>query len=347
MRIPQTLRVATIATIVTIAAAGGAVALPVVAIDPGHGGGDSGAVGVLPPGTLTGLTPRLSAQFLPVLLEKDVNLDVAQRVDAWLVARGFPTVLTRTQDLAGGDLPFTTVRDDLAARVDLANLRPAEIFVAIHQNSTTVDTATATGTETYVRRGAPTPTRLLATTIQQRLVACLGLADRGVREADFTVIKDTTMPAVLVEGAFLSSATDVLMLADPAFRQKMAEAIGAGVFQYAGLGDPGPVCDGAPVPQVPAAITLARAGRALTVRAKIDPTRGDLWIATVRDQAGVVISGVPLRARLPNGKGVVINTRPDGKALFAVPRRRGNFTVAVAVPDVKLAVTKSVPERVR
>lgn len=325
------------------ATAASASSLPVVAIDAGHGGADSGAVGILPPGAVTGLEPRFNSQLQPVLFEKDVNLDVANRLNAWLMARQFPTLMTRITDNAGGDVPYTTVGADLKARTDLANARPAEIFVSIHQNSAS---SPASGTETYVKVGAPEPTQLLAAGIQRALVACLALPDRGVRERSFYVVRNTTMPAVLVEGGFLSSTTDVALLASPDFRQKMAEAIGGAVYQYAGLGDPGPICSGAAQavpPPVPTAIALGRAGTALTRRAGINPTRGDLWIATVRDKAGRPMSSIPVRARLPNGKGVAVTTRPDGKVLLAVPRRKGRLTVAVAMPGIKVAAGADVP----
>jgi len=332
---------------IALAAAASASALPVVAIDPGHGGADSGAVGILPPGAVTGLEPRFNTQLQPVLLEKDVNLDVANRLNAWLMARGFPTLMTRSTDNAGGDVPYTDVGSDLRARTNLANARPAEIFVSIHQNS--ADTA-ASGTETYVKIGAPAPTQALAAAIQRSLVACLALTDRGVKERSFFVVRETTMPAVLVEGGFLSSPTDVALLAQPDFRQKMAEAIGGAVWSYAGLGDPGPVCSRAAAaapPPVPKAVTVARAGRALTMRAGINPLKGDLWIVTVRDATGKPMSSIPLRARLPNGKGVSVTSRPDGKALLAVPRRTGRLAVAVAMPGIAVSATAQVPARPR
>jgi N-acetylmuramoyl-L-alanine amidase len=325
----------------SLAATGAASALPLVAIDAGHGGGDSGAVGILPPGAITGLEPRFNQQLQPVLFEKDVNLDVANRLNAWLMARGFPTLMTRSTDNAGGDVPYTGVSADLKARTDLANGRQAEVFVSIHQNSASTP---ASGTETYVRVDAPEPTQVLASGIQRVLVACLGLPDRGVKQRSFYVLRNTLMPAVLVEGGFMSSTTDVALLAQPDFRQKMAEAIGAGVFQYAGLGDPGPICSGtaAPPPPKPREITLARAGTALTQRAGINPRRGDLWIATVRDEAGRTMASVPVRARLPNGKGVASSSRPDGKVLIAVPRRKGNLVVSVAMPGIKVAARATV-----
>jgi N-acetylmuramoyl-L-alanine amidase len=342
--IPKTLLAAAVLASGTVSVA---TAQPLVAIDPGHGGGDSGAVGQLPPGAVTGLPPRISAQLQPVIFEKDVNLDVAMRLDAWLTARAFPTLMTRTTDNAGGDLPYTTVGADLKARADLANGRAAGIFVSIHQNSAT--SPAATGTETYVNLGAGEADQRLAAGIQRTLVGCLGLRDRGVKERGFYVLRETRMPSVLVEGGFLSNVQDVALLAQPDVRQKMAEAIGGAVYQYATGADPGPICSGVGVapPPAPETITLARGGRALTQRAGIEPGRGDLWIATVRDGNSEPMSSVPLRARLPNGKGVAVTTRPDGKALIAVPRRKGTLVVSVAMPGVKVAARGAVPARRR
>jgi N-acetylmuramoyl-L-alanine amidase len=301
--------------VIALAATASASALPVVAIDPGHGGADSGAVGILPPGAVTGLTPRFNAQLQPVLYEKDVNLDVANRLNAWLTARQFPTLMTRTTDNAGGDVPYTSVGADLKARTDAANARPAEIFVSIHQNSAS---SAASGTETYVKLGAPEPTQLLAATVQRSLVACLGLTDRGVRERSFYVVRNTTMPAVLVEGGFLSSTVDVALLAQPDFRQKMAEAIGGAVYQHAGLGNPGPICSGAAQgapPPVPKAIALARAGRALTQRAginrwQIHHQQVAVVVRQARGQTGGNDDARIQRIQILQGQGLQLSVRP-------------------------------------
>ncbi|MGB1711102.1 MAG: N-acetylmuramoyl-L-alanine amidase [Miltoncostaeaceae bacterium] len=331
----------------TLVAATSAAALPVVAIDAGHGGSDSGAIGALAPEAVTGLEPRFNPFLQPVLLEKDVNLDVANRLNAWLAARGFPTLMTRSTDNAGGDVPYISEGADLKARTDASNAALAEIFVSIHQNSSR--RTGASGTETYVRSSAPEVTHLLAAGVQRTLVACLGLPDRGVKERSFYVLRNTAMPAILVEGAFLSNEVDAGMLASPDVRQRMAEAIGGAIFQYAGLGDPGPICSGVGVapPPVPKKIVLTRAGRKLTQRAGINPKRGDLWVATVRDASGAPMSSIPVRARLPNGKGVNTTSRPDGKALLAVPRRKGRVVVAVAMPGIKVAARAKVPARRR
>lgn len=200
-----------------------------VAIDPGHGGDDLGAVGVIPDGTDTGMTPRVDEEGRTVVYEKDITLDVAQRLEAYLRLRGETTVMTRTGDLAGGDRPFTGELDDLTARVDLANAAGADLFVSIHQNQFTADSV---GTETYHFYYASRSARALALAVHQGVVLRLGLPDRGVRSAGFYVLKHTRMPAILVEGAFLSNGHEAELMAQPVWRQRMAEGIGAGVMRY-------------------------------------------------------------------------------------------------------------------
>lgn len=221
-------------------------ALPLVAVDPGHGGKDTGAVGVLPAGTQTGLPPRSDATGRTMLYEKDVTLDVANRLNAWLRARGYPTVMTRTTDSAGGDVPFTTVGADLSARTRIANQAGAQLFVSIHENSLGT---TSSGTETYHFYYASAAARALAVSVHQAVVLRLGLPDRGIRQAGFYVLKNTVMPAILVEGAFVSNPDEALYLAQPTTRQALAEGIGSGVASFVAGGGvvPGPPVYGAPV----------------------------------------------------------------------------------------------------
>ena len=234
MRRWLTLPVLVLAALLAVPAAAMA-ALPFVAIDPGHGGGDTGAVGYLPTGTQTGLPPRADAQGRTLLYEKDVNLDIALRLDAWLRAQGGRTLLTRTQDLAGGDRPYTTTGADLKARTDAANAARVDLFVSIHNNALPSNAA-ASGTETFHYYYSSAAARALATSVQREVLAALGLPDRGVKTAGFYVLRHSEMPAILVEGAFLTNSSDALMLADPNVRQRIAEAIGRGVAGYTGLG---------------------------------------------------------------------------------------------------------------
>ncbi len=330
------------AIVMTAVSAASALGLPVVALDPGHGGADSGAVGVLPLGTVTGLPPRADVLGYPLLFEKDVNLDVAQRLNGFLQGHGFSTVMTRNTDNAAGDVPYTTAAVDLKARTDIASAQAANLFVSIHQNSVKKIGLWqfVSGTETYVHPTATAVSRAVALAVQQALVARLLLPDRTVKDANFFVLRNSLMPAILVEGAFISNPTiDAVQLANPDIRQAMAEGIGTGIINAAPL-----LGDGAA--PVPTAIKLARSGRSATARAGINPKRGDLWVATVTDGAGAPIAGIPLTARLPNGKGVRVSTRSDGKALLAVPRRRGLLAVAVALPGIKVYARSNVLARI-
>lgn len=269
---PRILMRLLLAALVTFAIVGplsgiGFAARPYVAIDPGHGDKDTGAVGILEPGTVTGLPERLDDKGRAVLYEKDVNLDIARRLDAHMRAWGARTILTRTQDLAGGDRPFTTTTADLKARTDLANEVGADIFVSIHNNA--MSSPAGTGTETFHYYYSSPASQRLAKEIQTQLVADLGLADRGVKDAGFYVLRHTVMPAVLVEGAFLTNEDDLALLADPAVRERIAAAVGKGVKRFSAKGIPTETVALAPTigpwskkpRSVPAGYRLVKTGR--------------------------------------------------------------------------------------
>ncbi|MEQ8833159.1 MAG: N-acetylmuramoyl-L-alanine amidase [Miltoncostaeaceae bacterium] len=231
-RLPSTVLVVLIALVAFLGAAGAAMGqgAPLIAIDPGHGGDDTGAVGILAPGTSAGLPERSDDRGRAVMYEKDVNLDLAYRLEALLRARGLRTVMTRTRDLAGGDRPYTTTRADLAARTNLANEVGADLFISIHNNA--IGSPAVGGTETFHYYYSSEAARLLAREIQDEMVSVLGRPDRGVKEAGFYVLRHTAMPAVLLEGAFLTNAEDLALLADPALRQALAEGVSRGVRRF-------------------------------------------------------------------------------------------------------------------
>lgn len=176
----------------------------VILIDPGHGGRDPGAVG--PTG----------------LLEKEVVLDVSLRVADRLRQAGATVILTREND--------STV--SLTERVNLATAANAGIFVSIHTNAHT-NTAIG-GTETFFFQHntfAPA-SRLLAEYIQRELVRGLGLLDRRVKHGNFHVIREATMPSVLVELAFTSNPQEEALMRTNDFRQNSADAIFRGIDAY-------------------------------------------------------------------------------------------------------------------
>jgi N-acetylmuramoyl-L-alanine amidase len=171
----------------------------VVAIDAGHGGKDTGAIG--PTG----------------LLEKDVVLDLAQRVREQLVRAGARVVMTRETD----------VFVDLAERPRLARQQGATVFVSIHANAST--RSASNGSETYY---LSPQSQELAQMIQDELGRIPNLANRGIKTANFLVLRENNVPAVLVEVAYVSSPDEEARLKRETFRQQLAAAIVRGIQRF-------------------------------------------------------------------------------------------------------------------
>lgn len=182
-----------------------------IVLDPGHGGSDSGAVG--PSG----------------LQEKDVTLAIAQKVRDILTASGARVVMTRTDDhdVYGA---YATDRQELQARVNVGAYTPdMQLFLSIHANA--FSSPLAHGTETYYYPRSLQDERL-AQSLQDSMIAANGLADRGISEANFYVIKHSTVPSALVELAFISNYHEEQLLSSAAFQDKMALAICRGLGNY-------------------------------------------------------------------------------------------------------------------
>jgi N-acetylmuramoyl-L-alanine amidase len=213
-----------------------------VVLDPGHGG----------------VNPGTEAEGL---VEKELTLDIAQRLEQLLSAGGYEVTMTRTAD----------THVELADRVTFANRERGDLFVSVHVNW--LGSTDARGIETFylgptddpvleqlanvenrasgysltdfrrlldgiyadARRGA---SQELASSIHRELVRHLrkvspNLRDRGVRTAPFVVLIGTEMPAVLAEVSCLSSAEEIALLREPSYRQQIAEALHAGIASYA------------------------------------------------------------------------------------------------------------------
>ena len=171
-----------------------------VVIDPGHGGPDPGAIGI------------------GGLRETEIVLDISNQVSSILQQQGFATILTRT-----GEYDF-----DLAPRVQIAENNRATVFVSIHANAISMSRPDVNGLETYYfNSGAD-----LARTIHSNVLQSTGMRDRGVRTARFYVIKNTSMPSVLVETGFVTGEEDARNFMNPGFRRQMAEGIARGIVQY-------------------------------------------------------------------------------------------------------------------
>jgi N-acetylmuramoyl-L-alanine amidase len=167
-----------------------------VVIDAGHGGFDRGGI----PG-----------QSVP---EKEMTLDVAQRLKAILAASGYRVIMTRDSD----------VFVPLATRVSIANSSQNAIFICIHFNS--AKRVGADGIETYFYSRDSLP---LASAVHYFVAGGAPSPNRGVRRRGYYVLRKAKVPAVLVECGFLTNPTEAQYVQNASYRQKLAEEIAAGV----------------------------------------------------------------------------------------------------------------------
>jgi len=175
-----------------------ALAFHTVVIDAGHGGHDLGASDSL-------------------VYEKHINLDVARRLERSLREAGFRTVMVRDTD------EFVELRE----RSRIANKHRNAIFVSVHFNSSWKPEAL--GIETYYRSSG---SRLFADLVQKELIRNVGAVDRGVKTANFSVLRHTRHPCILVEGGFISNKTERSAMLEAQFRQVVADSIARGILAY-------------------------------------------------------------------------------------------------------------------
>ncbi|MEW4059246.1 N-acetylmuramoyl-L-alanine amidase [Bacillus siamensis] len=173
-----------------------------IVIDPGHGDQDSGSIG-------------------NGILEKDVNLDIAKRLNTKLNASGALPVMTRSNDT------FYSLQE----RVNKGATAGADLFISVHGNAN--DATSANGTETYYDETyQAAASKRLAGQIQPRVVNALKTRDRGVKTAPFYVIKYSKMPSVLIETAFITNPSDASKLKQASYKEKAAAAINDGIVSY-------------------------------------------------------------------------------------------------------------------
>ena len=209
-----------------------------VVVDPGHGGSDPGATG-----RVLGLT------------EKEVNLKVSLQLRDLLEGAGARVYLTRE-----GDVSVTyEERTKLAARVG------GEVFLSVHANS--FMTSDPHGTETFYSTATAhtEASKDLAHYLQAELLKELGRRDRGVKTANFIVLREATVPAALVELAFLSNQEEEKLLADSQFQAAAARALFQGLEKYFARygGNPSPPPepqDPPPPPEPDPVIEVSRVG---------------------------------------------------------------------------------------
>lgn len=180
-----------------------------IGLDAGHGGYDSGAIGA------------------KGLKEKDVTLPITLMVNQFLIESGLKTTLTRWTDTALA----TPANLDLRARTDLLNKAKVDYTVSIHINSATNRDANYISTFIIDKGGKAEE---LANKVQMEMVKTIGWADGGVRTANLHMIRETKMPAILVECGFISNLKQEEQLRDTKVQNKIARAIADGILKYLG-----------------------------------------------------------------------------------------------------------------
>lgn len=187
----------------------------IVMLDPGHGGYDPGAI------TNQGV------------YEKSINLQIAQKVKEMLGPSGIGVFLTREEDIdyvPDGVKGKTTKKQiDLNRRIEMAKEVNADLFVSLHVNATA--TGQDSGAETFYHYKSESGERL-AELVQQELIKIPGMNRRIVKPGDFYIIKNTSMPAVIVEVGYLSSFKEQKKLQQSWYQEQLARAIAKGIANY-------------------------------------------------------------------------------------------------------------------
>jgi N-acetylmuramoyl-L-alanine amidase len=196
-------------------------ALPTVVLDPGHGGKDDGASG-------------------NGLVEKNLSLDVALRVEKILKPFNFPVIMTRRDDV------FVPLEE----RAAIANRLENGVFVSIHFNH--VKDRVSTGVETFYAPAKVPPDEpwtwvgffnkpdappldngeTLAGFIQASLVLRTESVNRGIKSRELYVVRHTRCPAVLVECGFINNPLEAQLISNGEYRQRLASAIAEGIMSY-------------------------------------------------------------------------------------------------------------------
>lgn len=179
-----------------------------IIIDPGHGGTDRGA--------------RAKTPFCE---EKRVCLQTSRLVKKYLDQLGYHVVMTRTTD----------VYIPLPRRVEIANQARASLFVSVHYNASR--NPTAQGIEVFYcdskeEKVRTASSKKLADSILSRVIRRTSATSRGVKKGNLFVIRETSMPAVLVEGGFISNLDERSNLKDHEYLDKIARGIADGIDQY-------------------------------------------------------------------------------------------------------------------
>ncbi|MBN1072332.1 cell wall hydrolase [Clostridium botulinum] len=197
---------------------GGSSSSKLIVIDPGHNyGGDDGAY---------------ATHNRVTYSERDLNMQLSMKLKVKLESNGYQVVMTRNET----DRETLSVTQSLTKRVNLANELNADFFVSVHHNSASA--ASASGVETYYSTKAQdsnfggtysdskiSTSRRMATNITNSIVNKTGATNRGGKDGNLFVCRNTKMPSVLVESGFISNPTEAANCADSNYQHKIADGI--------------------------------------------------------------------------------------------------------------------------
>ncbi len=191
-----------------------ALASKVIVIDPGHGGCDPGA-------------------SRGAYVEKEITLSISKLLAQRLSEAGAMVVLLRTEDrdLVGDGFSGTIAarkREDLKLRAQRANEVKADLFISIHTNAD--PSPRWSGAQVFYNSSSQ-PSKLAAVMIQEEITQQLGNTKRKAAPGDYYILRNTQMPAVIVEVGFISNPMEASLLVDPEYQDRLARAIFAGIAQ--------------------------------------------------------------------------------------------------------------------
>lgn len=182
----------------------------IITLDAGHGGSDPGAIGAK--GTK----------------EKNITLAITLKVEELLKKKGAKVYMTRTKDV---DVygPNASDKDELQARVNVAEKYNSDLFLSLHINSSVNKNVGGFSTYYYPKT---THDLRVAQAVQKQLTDNFGVDDLGVRQANFYVVKRCSMPAALLEMCFISNPKEETLMQSNWFQKKTASMIVAGLEKY-------------------------------------------------------------------------------------------------------------------
>ncbi|HPE84708.1 MAG: N-acetylmuramoyl-L-alanine amidase [Chlamydiia bacterium] len=179
--------------------------MPLVVIDAGHGGFDLGAC-------------HASCE------EKDLALTTSLLLKRYLNEKGYRVILTRNRDV------FIPLKE----RAAMANEAKSKLFVSIHYNA--AQSTNAEGIEVYYFNKGDhlriESSKKLASDVLSKLLHRTGAPSRGIKHGNFLVIRETKMPAILIEGGFITSPKERAILKSRDYQEEIAQAVAEGIDHY-------------------------------------------------------------------------------------------------------------------